>query len=222
MRRCVRSHAIPGRAARDGRRRSPTPACRRSSGVSLDLRAGEVHALVGENGAGKSTLIKIITGAVQPDAGTIELTGEPVAATDAAAGAGARHRRDLPAARAVPRPDRGREHRARPRARRPVAARRTGGRGTRARRSCWRAIGARIDPEREAGDLSMPEQQLVEIARALGADARVLIMDEPTASLSTGGCGQPLPRHPRAARARASGSSTSRTGSRSCRRSPTA
>src|SRR5580765_741599 len=53
-------------------------------GVSFDLRAGEVHALVGENGAGKSTLIRIVTGADQPDSGTLTIAGRTVARLDPA------------------------------------------------------------------------------------------------------------------------------------------
>ncbi|MBW8771577.1 MAG: sugar ABC transporter ATP-binding protein, partial [Gemmatimonadetes bacterium] len=151
--------------------------------ASLELRAGEVHALVGENGAGKSTLIKILTGAVQPDGGTIELNGELLErlspSSAKALGIAAIYQQpalfaELTVAENIA-----------------LGLERNG----RWRRVDWRArraraqellgrVGARIDPEAEAGDLSMPQQQLVEIARALGADARVLILDEPTASLS--------------------------------------
>ncbi len=151
-------------------------------GVSFDLRAGEVHALVGENGAGKSTLIKVITGAHRPDEGTIEVDGRPVVDNDPllarSLGITAIYQQpalfpDLTVAENIAlglEPADGwrfvkwRERRER--------ARRLLG-----------LIEARIDPGVEVRHLSMPEQQLVEIARALGADARILIMDEPTASL---------------------------------------
>jgi rhamnose transport system ATP-binding protein len=152
-------------------------------GVSFDLRAGEVHALVGENGAGKSTLIKIITGAHQADAGTLEVRGEVVRHNDPV------HSRRLGIAAIYQQPalfpeltvaenialgleTNGAWHRVR-----------WGERRDRARRLLDR-IGARIDPDVEVRRLTMPEQQLVEIARALGANATILILDEPTASLS--------------------------------------
>jgi rhamnose transport system ATP-binding protein len=150
--------------------------------ASLELRAGEVHALVGENGAGKSTLIKILTGAVQADGGTLEINGQRVEGHDTtnakALGVAAIYQQpalfaDLSVAENI------------------AYGYETGGLW---RRVEWRArydraaellerVGAKIDAERRAGDLTMPEQQLVEIARALGANAKILIMDEPTASL---------------------------------------
>ncbi|MDB4882110.1 MAG: transporter related protein [Gemmatimonadetes bacterium] len=151
--------------------------------ASLELRAGEVHAMVGENGAGKSTLIKILTGAVQPDGGEISLNGavlprlSPRSAK--ALGIAAIYQQpalfaELTVAENIA-----------------LGVERTGrwGRvdwGARHRRAAelLARVGARIDPERDAGELSMPQQQLVEIARALGTGARVLILDEPTASLS--------------------------------------
>ncbi|HYW46965.1 MAG TPA: sugar ABC transporter ATP-binding protein [Bryobacteraceae bacterium] len=152
-------------------------------GVSFDLNAGEVHALVGENGAGKSTLIKIITGALAPDAGTLKVGGRLVAHHSPA------HARSLGIAAVYQQP-----------ALFPhltvaenIALSLEGGgmwrkvnwksRDARARELLAR-IGAGIQPHRLVATLSMPEQQIVEIAKAIGADARILILDEPTASLT--------------------------------------
>jgi rhamnose transport system ATP-binding protein len=152
-------------------------------GMSFDLAAGEVHALVGENGAGKSTFIKIITGAERADAGTLTVAGRSV------------HRMDPPTARALgiaaiyqnPAlfPDLTVAEN--------IALPLDGGRAL--RRVDWNArrrrasqlleqVGAAIDPDRAVDALSMPERQLVEIAKAIGANARIVIMDEPTASLT--------------------------------------
>lgn len=151
--------------------------------VSFELRAGEVHALIGENGAGKSTLIKIITGAVQADAGTLEVNGRAIERNDPvisrSLGIAAIHQQpalfpDLTVAENIAL---GLE--------KPGWWRRVrwGERRRRARELLDR-VGASLDPDTVARHLSMPEQQLVEIARALGANARILILDEPTASLS--------------------------------------
>jgi rhamnose transport system ATP-binding protein len=151
-------------------------------GISFDLREAEVHALVGENGAGKSTLIKVMTGAIAPDEGTIEAGGRTVSAMDPEAA----HRAGIAAVYQQP-------------ALFPHLSvaenialeddRRNGRRilDWRARharaRTLLTRVGSSIDPGRTIESLTMPEQQIVEIARALGSEARVVIMDEPTASL---------------------------------------
>lgn len=158
-------------------------AVRALKGVSFDLRAGEVHALLGENGAGKSTLIKVVTGAHQPDGGNIEVHGQRVAhLTPAAAhalGIACIYQQpalfpDMTVAENIGL----RLETVRPLARVDWATRRQ-----RAAELLQR-IGADISPDAEVRSLSMPEQQLVEIACALGAGARIVIMDEPTASLT--------------------------------------
>jgi rhamnose transport system ATP-binding protein len=153
------------------------------AGASLELCAGEVHALVGENGAGKSTFIKILTGAVQPDDGEIIVAGQAVVRNSPRAaramGIAAIYQQPalFPELTVTENIALGWE--------RAGLSGRVDWRARRRRSAELLArVGARVHPEAEAGELSMPEQQLVEIARALGADARVLIFDEPTASLA--------------------------------------
>ena len=152
-------------------------------GVSFELLPGEVHALVGENGAGKSTLIRIFTGALLPDAGTLEAGGHTVTHNDPVAsrrlGIAAIYQQpalfpDLTVAEniAIGLEPGGLWRRIRWGLRKKRAA------------ELLARVGSTVDPDAVVAQLSMPEQQLVEIARALGADARVLIMDEPTSSLT--------------------------------------
>lgn len=151
--------------------------------ADFELHAGEVHALVGENGAGKSTIIKILSGAVQPDSGVITLGGETIAHNNPVLarrlGISVIYQQpalfpDLTVAENIaltidnPSPWRKIDWRVR---------------RDRAQ-TLLDSVGAAIDPGTRVSELSMPEQQLVEIARALGANARVLILDEPTASLT--------------------------------------
>lgn len=151
--------------------------------VSFDLRAGEVHALVGENGAGKSTLIKIITGAVTPDSGHLEFDGIALKANSPAIaksfGVAAIYQQPalFPDLSVVENIALGLE-KTKPWTRVDWTQRRA--RAT----ELLKQTAADIDPDRTVATLTMPEQQLVEIARALGANAKILIMDEPTASLA--------------------------------------
>ncbi|MDT5271464.1 MAG: rhamnose transport system ATP-binding protein [Acidobacteriota bacterium] len=151
--------------------------------ASLELRAGEVHALIGENGAGKSTLIKIITGAVEPDGGELQIEGKTITHNSP------RVAKELGVAAIYQQPALFPELTVAENIALGVEQSGMAGRvDWRARRSraaeLLAQVGARIDADADAGDLTMPQQQLVEIARALGADAKVLILDEPTASLS--------------------------------------
>ncbi len=151
--------------------------------ASFELELGEVHALVGENGAGKSTFIKIVTGAVTPDSGELTVNGDLVRENSPAIsktlGIAAIYQQpalfpELTVAENIA-----------------IGLERKGFFGfvnwnerRRAAKELLDRVGAKIDPETPAGELSMPQQQLVEIARALGANAKILIFDEPTASLS--------------------------------------
>jgi ribose transport system ATP-binding protein len=151
-------------------------------GVSLTLRRGEVHALVGENGAGKSTLVKILTGAYRRSAGEVWLDGQPVAfdtpAEAQAAGVTAVHQEiHLLAHRSVAENVWvGRE------------PRRLGfldwRRMERDTAALLADLGLSIDPRATLGTLSTAAQQMVAIARGVSLGARVLVLDEPTSSLA--------------------------------------
>jgi rhamnose transport system ATP-binding protein len=149
--------------------------------VDLDFLAGEVHGLVGENGAGKSTLIKIIAGAYGPDQGTLELFGrsignaDPRAHQEAGVGVIYQERAVVPDLSAAANVFLGRTMNWGPF---------ISGRATRRRfKELADTLGADIDPNAVAGSLSVANQQLLEIMRALEAEHRILILDEPTTSL---------------------------------------
>jgi rhamnose transport system ATP-binding protein len=152
-------------------------------GVSFDVRPGEVHALVGENGAGKSTLIRVMTGAVRAGTGTVAVAGQTVERPDPtrmrALGVAPIYQQPalLPDLSVAENLAFGLEH---GRAFRWIDWR---ARRTRAA-SLLARVGVVLDLDRPAGTLRMAEQQLVEIARALGTEAKVLLLDEPTAALT--------------------------------------
>ena len=159
------------------------PGVRALDGVAMAFRAGEIHAVVGENGAGKSTLMKVLSGSVRPTRGAVLLDGRAVdfgQPTDALRAGIAMVHQEL---NLVPTLDvaenvmLGRE----PTARGGIAVDRAAQR--RRAGELLASLGAVLDLSREAGLLSVAEAQFVEIAKCLASDARVLILDEPTAVL---------------------------------------
>jgi rhamnose transport system ATP-binding protein len=153
------------------------------AGLSFELAAGEVHALVGENGAGKSTFVRVVTGAERVDAGSLTIDdttvvfGSPAEARARGIAAIYQHPAlfpDLTVAENIALPsERGR-----------AWSRVNWPRRVSESRALLDQLGAAIDVRRSVETLSLPEQQLVEIAKAVGARARILLMDEPTASLT--------------------------------------
>ena len=155
--------------------------------VDFDLRSGEVHALMGENGAGKSTLMKILAGVHVDYDGEIRIEGAPVrfsGVQDAErAGVAIIHQElnlvpELTAAENI---FLGREPLI-------LGAFVDHGRIIKAASALLKRLGIEIDAQRRIAELRIGEQQLVEIAKALSLDARILIMDEPTSALSTAEC----------------------------------
>jgi ABC-type sugar transport system ATPase subunit len=149
--------------------------------VSFDLLVGEIHGLVGENGAGKTTLVKVVTGACSADAGSVEVFGERLEPGDPRA-----HKRagiaaiyqDLtivPGMSAA-----GNVFLGRPRSLGPFVSRSLTRHDF---EELTRRTGVAVDPNAKASSLSIATQQMLEIMRALAADHRILIMDEPTSSL---------------------------------------
>src|SRR5271165_4116484 len=155
--------------------------------VDFDLMSGEVHALMGENGAGKSTLMKILAGVHVEYEGAIRLAGSPArfsGVQDAErAGVAIIHQElDLvPELTAADNIFLGRE----PLVGGIIVDRR---RIAKAAGALLRRLGIDIDSQSRVADLRVGEQQLVEIAKALSLDARILMMDEPTSALSTTEC----------------------------------
>ncbi len=146
--------------------------------VSLEVRPGTVHALLGENGAGKSTLMRVAFGMLVPDAGDVRLGGKvchfasPADAIDAGIGMVHQHFTNVPAMTVAEN----------------VALGRRGRYDASEAAAHVRQIGERtglaLDPDARAGELPVGAQQRLEIVKALGRDARILILDEPTAVLA--------------------------------------
>lgn len=153
-------------------------------GVDFDLVPGEIHALMGENGAGKSTLMKILTGIHKSNSGEILYKGEiveyhsPKEAEKAGIAVIHQELNIIPYLTVAENMFLGKELK-----RQPFGILKTKEMNEKTKENLNR-LGIDIDPQKEAGELSVGQQQMIEIARAIAAETEVLIMDEPTAALT--------------------------------------
>lgn len=158
------------------------PGVKALDNVSFNLRPGEIHALVGENGAGKSTFIKALTGVHQPDGGEIILEGkkvvmsDPLVAQKYGIAAIYQHAASYPDLSVAENIFIGHEFMTGPFI--------NWNKANREAKKLLDSVGADFSPTVSVGSLSVAQQQLVEIAKALSMNAKILIMDEPTAALS--------------------------------------
>ena len=158
------------------------PGTKALDNVSFNLKTGEIHAIIGENGAGKSTFIKVLTGVFQPDGGEIILDGEravmstPVVAEKHGIAAIYQHPASYPDLSVAENIYIGHEFKVGPFV--------SWAKANRAAQKILDSIGANFQATASVSSLSVAQQQLVEIAKALSQNARILIMDEPTAALS--------------------------------------
>ncbi len=163
------------------------PGVKALDNVHFSLKAGEIHALMGENGAGKSTFIKVITGVHRPEEGEIYLNGEkvefktPKDAQNHSIAAIYQHGTTYPYLSVTENIFMGHE------------------KVNKAKMIDWKTmhkeagellkrLGSDVDPHASVGDLTVAEQQVVEIAKAISTNAKIIIMDEPTAALSKREC----------------------------------
>lgn len=160
------------------------PGVRALKGVSIEVRKGEIHALVGENGAGKSTLIKILAGIYRPEAGTVEVFGREVQLGNPQAaqllGIAVIHQE----LNLVPQTSVAENIVICQTAHRPLFGWMNWSEVRRRASEILDRLGAAISPAAVVSELTIGEQQMVEIAKALSQEARIVVMDEPTAALS--------------------------------------
>ncbi|WP_088105631.1 sugar ABC transporter ATP-binding protein [Halalkalibacter urbisdiaboli] len=160
------------------------PGVKALDNVHFKLRAGEIHALMGENGAGKSTFIKVITGVHSPEEGEMFLNGQkvefsnPLEAQAMGIAAIYQHVTNYPDLSVTENIFMGHEKVQK------LTGRLLWEQMHEEAKTILRSLGSSIDPKSEMGALSVAQQQIVEIAKAISTNAKIIIMDEPTAALT--------------------------------------